>query len=65
MFNFTADTALPADLAKRMQALADKRAASGLSSEDGKTHKNAAAKAVYENGYSTKSEEYLNAAFGK
>lgn len=62
-FNFAADAALPPALAAKMQAVADKRAAAGLMSADGKLHRTAAAMALYDAGHSTKSPEYIAAAF--
>ena len=62
-FDFANDPSLPPHLAARAQALADKRAAAGLISADGVTHRTAAAKALYDNGTSPHSTEYLRAAF--
>ncbi|WOI54279.1 hypothetical protein [Parvularcula sp. LCG005] len=64
-FDFTADANLPSDLAAKMQAVADKRAAKGLISADGKTHPNPEALDVYNAGHKTHSDVYLTAAYGK
>lgn len=62
-FDFANDPTLPPHLAARFQAVADKRAAAGLISADGVTHRTAAAKALYDAGVSPHSAEYLQAAF--
>jgi hypothetical protein len=63
--DFASDTRLPPALAARMQAVANRRADAGLMSCDGKLHRNAAARAMYDAGCSTKSPEYIAAAFGE
>jgi hypothetical protein len=63
-FNFTADKALPPAIADKMQKIADNRAANGLISDDGKTHRTQAALEAYQAGHGTHSETYKRAAFG-
>lgn len=60
-FNFANDAKLPPAIAARMQAVADARAAKGLISEDGQTHRTAAQMALYDSGYSLLSRAYLDA----
>ena len=62
-FDFLNDPSLPPHLAARAQAIADKRAAAGLISADGVTHRTTAAKALYDAGASSHSREYRSAAF--
>lgn len=60
-FNFSTDAALPPALAARMQAVADDRAARGLISADGQTHRTAAKKAAYDAGHGVMSAAYQRA----
>jgi len=60
-FDFASDPKLPPALAARMQAVANARAAAGLISEDGQTHRTAAQMALYDAGYSLLSHAYLDA----
>jgi hypothetical protein len=60
-FDFASDPKLPPALAARMQAVADSRAAAGLISEDGQTHRTAAQMALYNSGYSLHSKAYRDA----
>ena len=60
-FDFATAPNLPSALAARMQAVADDRAARGLVSADGQTHKTAAKMALYDAGVSLHSAAYRNA----
>lgn len=62
-FDFANDKALPPAIAARMQEIANHRAVAGLISPDGKLHRTAAARDLYDNGASTKAPEYIAAAF--
>ena len=64
-FNFATDPTLPPDMAALMQRVASRRAAAGLISADGQTHKTAAQKALYDAGASVLSRAYLNAGVTK
>ena len=60
-FNFANDPAL-AGIGNPMQRTADRRAAAGLISTDGQTHRTVAQMALYDNGASLHSREYRDAS---
>ena len=62
-FNFAAADNLPAALAQRMQAVADRRAAAGLISADGQTHPTAECRDLYDAGHGLQSQPYMTARF--
>jgi hypothetical protein len=60
-YDFASDSALPPHLAAKMQAVANYRAAQGLISPDGKTHRTGAQMALYASGVSPHSSRYIKA----
>ena len=60
-FNFANNDRLPPSLATLMQSVADSRAARGLISDDGQTHKSIAHKDVYDAGHGVLSKAYRDA----
>ena len=62
-YDFTADPKLSPAIARRMQAVADRRAAAGLISPDGQTHRTAAARDLYDAGHGVLSRAYVDASW--
>jgi hypothetical protein len=65
VFNFEGDSALPAGIGAMMHLHTEARAAAGLISPCGKTHRTAKAMALYDAGESPHGAAYIAATFGK